>query len=106
MLCSDCHRPITVQSKSGLCRSCAKKGSRNPYWNGGTRTNAATLRKWFPLDGVTCEVEFCDDPATDRHHIDGDYSNSVRENLLFLCRWHHMDVDGRLDELVRRNRAL
>ena len=56
-------------------------------------------QRWFPLEGETCE--HCRQaPAIDRHHIDDDPGNNVRENLMFLCRRCHMEIDGRMEKFV------
>jgi hypothetical protein len=56
-------------------------------------------RRLFPQLGI-CEK--CGDEATDRHHIDGDPWNNDRENIAFLCRYHHMQEDGRSEAQARR----
>jgi NMD protein affecting ribosome stability and mRNA decay len=45
------------------------------------------------------KCERCDNKATDRHHIDGNPTNNVRENIMGVCRRCHMDLDGRLTRL-------
>ncbi len=50
-------------------------------------------RQLYPILG-NCEL--CDTPALDRHHKDGNEYNNSRSNLMFSCRRHHMEVDGRL----------
>ena len=44
-----------------------------------------------------CDV--CGSARTERHHVDGNPCNNVRENIRFLCRLHHMEADGRLERL-------
>ncbi len=45
----------------------------------------------------------CGEDARDRHHIDGDTGNNVRENIAILCRRCHMEVDGRMERFISRN---
>ena len=52
-------------------------------------------RKLYPILG---KCELCDAEAADRHHVDGNKLNNIRDNLMFLCRHHHMKVDGRLPQ--------
>lgn len=60
-------------------------------------------RYWFPL-ADTCER--CDtSPAVDRHHIDGDPLNNVPSNIQSLCRRCHMEVDGRSNGALRKERC-
>lgn len=61
-------------------------------------------KRRFPIAGKLCEV--CERPAHDRHHRDGDSFNNVIENIAFLCRKCHMDVDGRNRVLRERMRKL
>lgn len=55
------------------------------------------ITKWIKL--TTCDV--CGEKAVDRHHIDGNPGNNVRENITCLCRRCHMVMDGRLNFLVK-----
>jgi uncharacterized protein YlaI len=53
----------------------------------------------YSLDGVSCER--CEQqPAIDRHHVDGNTINNDPSNIQFLCRRCHMEVDGRLTAFV------
>ena len=54
----------------------------------------------FPLKDKLCDQ--CGAKATDRHHIDGDPTHNVVENIQFLCRRCHMTLDGRLGRLKDR----
>lgn len=46
--------------------------------------------------------EMCDKPAYDIHHKDKNRLNNNRSNVMFLCRKHHMEIDGRL-EILKQN---
>jgi transposase-like protein len=75
-------------------------GSQHPNWKGGKvspQGGRVRARRIHPLPR-TCER--CDKPAVERHHKDGDPTNNYRENLAFLCRRCHMEVDGRLEATV------
>lgn len=50
------------------------------------------------------KCEMCDAPAVDIHHKDGDRTNNKRSNMMFLCRYHHMKIDGRLELLIKNNK--
>jgi len=70
-------------------------GPEHHRWRGENATpnkKRARAQRWFSLEGVTCEHEQCDKPATDRHHKNGDIDNNERTNLAFLCRRHHMEI--------------
>lgn len=81
------------------------QGETNPNWKADT-TASWTLhdraRRAIPEMGE-CEHGSCDEPAADRHHIDGNPANNARENLACLCRRHHMQIDGRMDAMLKRN---
>lgn len=62
-----------------------------------------TARRLYPIIG-DCE-RGCGDKAVERHHIDGDTTNNVRSNVLFLCRRCHMKEDGRLDTFMETSRS-
>jgi hypothetical protein len=59
-------------------------------------TGAYRARALYP-DLGNCSL--CSSPAFDRHHIDGNKFNNNKSNIMFLCRVHHMEVDGRLNKL-------
>ncbi|SRR5258706_4577355 len=56
-------------------------------------------RELFPVL-EKCENAGCNADAVDRHHIDGNTYHNERENLMFLCRKCHMEIDGRLAVLA------
>ena len=49
-------------------------------------------RRTIPL-GVCAECEVA--PATDRHHWDNNPANNDPRNVVPLCRFCHMRIDGR-----------
>ena len=63
-------------------------------WKGTNITIAGgrdRAQRWYK--SAPCEI--CGSPKSDRHHKDGDTSNNSPSNIQFLCRKHHMEVDGR-----------
>jgi hypothetical protein len=90
-----------------LCRKCSKGRfkSRGGFesdrynWKGedaATGSKNMRARRMFFEPGP-CEV--CGAKG-ERHHKDGDPGNNVRENIAMLCRRHHMEADGRLENSV------
>lgn len=80
-------------------------GPAHYAWKGDaarTTTKRERAQKMYPLS----DCERCGAKATDRHHIDGDTGNNVRENIAILCRRCHMQVDGRLAAFVARERPI
>lgn len=60
-------------------------------------TGRMRARRLYKKIGNCC---LCGKKATDRHHVNGDtFDNSV-ENIMFLCRRCHMDLDGRLKKIT------
>jgi hypothetical protein len=79
-------------------------GPDHPQWKGDaalTTTKRMRAQRAYPLT----DCDECGDPATDRHHIDGDTGNNAPENIARLCRRCHMRVDGRLAQLAAFGRA-
>lgn len=71
------------------------EAEENPMWKGdlaSPMTKRCRAQRRYPL--TSCEK--CGNPATDRHHIDGDPGNNVPSNIARLCRRCHMEIDGRL----------
>jgi ribosomal protein L37E len=66
-----------------------KPNSINP----GTGANRARI---LYRDLGICEL--CFKPACDRHHKDGNEFHNSKDNIMFLCRIHHMEIDGRLNK--------
>jgi hypothetical protein len=57
-------------------------------------------RRLYPVLG---KCELCDNKASDRHHKDSNTYNNDLSNVMLLCRYHHMEADGRLAEFLRLN---
>lgn len=93
-----------VPSKVGLKVFCSTKchhkwrsahhsGSRNPNWNGGTRSEHypadfyAIRESILSRDGHQCAVPMCEtsDTRVSVHHIDFNKQNCVPENLIAAC---------------------
>lgn len=80
------------------------RGPKNPNWGGGDVLRAAgnlRARRWFALK--PCQI--CGAEKSERHHVDANPLNNAPENIMFLCRRHHMQIDGRLDKFKTRSRA-
>lgn len=81
-----------------------KMGTNNPNWKGekcGRRSGNCRARRLY-LKCQPCII--CGAHNGERHHKDGDTLNNSPANIVFLCRRHHMEADGRLARLIRRNR--
>lgn len=73
---------------------------KNHHWKGENitpTTGRDRARRWFP-NKLPCEV--CNCLKTERHHKDGDATNNMESNIAFLCRRHHMEVDGRMKRFI------
>ena len=72
----------------------AKMGERNPRWGGDTidpKNGRSRARRMYPQQ--SCRI--CGKPG-ERHHKDDDPLNNEPSNIDWLCKRHHMEVDGRL----------
>jgi hypothetical protein len=80
---------------SKKCEHTGKRKEGNPNWVGdkvsidGGRQRA---RRWYQDN--RCSV--CNKESAERHHIDGNTKNNSPENIIFLCRKHHQERDGRI----------
>lgn len=77
-----------------------QKREKNNNWKGGQvalQTGRSRAERWYP----TRPCDLCGKEKAERHHIDGNPLNNAPENIMFLCRKHHMRLDGRLQKLPR-----
>jgi len=75
--------------------SASKTKERNPNWKGdkvGWWGGHDRAQRWYKLEPCVK----CKNKKTERHHLDGNFRNNDKENIQFLCRFHHMEIDGRL----------
>jgi hypothetical protein len=82
--------------------SVIRRGEGNPNWKEvPARKQAGNLRAWKWHELQPCEV--CASEKSERHHRDGNPLNNSRENIMFLCRKHHMIEDGRMERWLEQN---
>ena len=120
--CPDCGNKKYKYAK--FCNNCFAKGKRNPNYNKkhsedtkkkiGLNSGKSRLGKkrkgniaetdargreraerWFNLK--PCEI--CGSNKSERHHKDNNPRNNNPENIMFVCRKHHQEIDGRLKNL-------
>jgi len=90
------HHTEITKGKIGI----ANFGENNGMWKGDLAKYKETARertqRRFPL-------KICERCRTkkgfDRHHIDSNVFNNIKENILILCRSCHMIIDGRMERL-------
>src|SRR5258708_7044519 len=95
--CNTCNKEYTGWGKL-YCKSTCKqfpKFENSPHWKKDS-TNPQTGRNmaWRMFKLEPCEV--CKSKKSERHHIDGNPLNNVRNNIMFLCRKHHIAIEGRV----------
>ena len=66
----------------------------NPNWRG-ERAKLSTGRNRAQRRYLLEPCEVCSSKKAERHHRDFNVNNNSRENIQFLCRRHHMEIDGR-----------
>ncbi len=90
------HHTEETKRKIGL----SKMGALNPSWKGyeaHIESGRRIARGMYPLKECDlCKINF----GIDRHHKDGNPHNNDISNVLVLCRYCHMEEDGRLKKLV------
>ncbi len=93
--CLDCSRSMPHTPETKAIIKAGKLGDKNPNWKGdnitrGTGNWRAQSLHPGPKPCVRCGAK------GERHHVDGNPVNNAPENIAWLCRHHHMEVDGRL----------
>jgi hypothetical protein len=83
----------------------SKIGDKNPQWKGDNVGYFALhiwvrLRKEKPDVCDCCEIK----PPHDLANKSGEYKRDL-DDWMWLCRRCHMQLDGRLNKLVEKNRA-
>ncbi len=103
-LCGDCNVPITVSSKSGLCKSCCRSGKRAYQWKGDSpgyfATHFRVNKKW----GKAKICERCE--TTDKRlewSNNGNLDSNDRSDWEQLCVSCHRKKDM-TDEIREGNR--
>ena len=95
--CSKCYSKV-------FANNAERKGIENPSWKGDNVTKTSGGRRARNLFSQLGQCQLCEKPATERHHIDDNTTNNDLSNIMFLCRHHHMEVDGRLEKLIQNGR--
>lgn len=89
-----------MSEKQRVEMSLARRNEGNPAWKGdsvGWDGGHDRAQRWYKLE--PCEK--CGSEKSERHHRDSDFRNNNRDNIQFLCRYHHMEIDGRLHKPKR-----
>ena len=93
---------IQVRSQSEAV-SLTRVGRRNPSWKGGTK---GYWKREFRRIGPPAVCSICGTAENlDVHHRDGDSTNNVFENFMYLCQDCHMKLHGKL-RILRNLRNL
>lgn len=75
-------------------------GEKNPMWGGNNVKKQAgndRARRLFKNNKCPCEV--CNTNKVEIHHKDSNPLNNDVSNISWLCRKHHMEIDGRMEKL-------
>lgn len=100
MTCSECNKPISDYSKTGLCVDCWHKynrGENASNWRGGLNPYKIII-----VNGVqVMEHRYMWEQAHGQipngyiiHHLNGDTKDNRLENLACLPRGHHNSIHG------------
>ena len=95
------HQPLVPQLIKSRNYRFSKLGEKNPQWKGDNATQHSGRGRAIRKHSlIPCEI--CELNKTERHHKDGNTLNNNPDNIQFLCRKHHMEEDGRLQNLIIR----
>src|SRR3990167_6957836 len=99
--CNTCGKEYIGWGKFYCRKKCRQIGKmeNHPSWKGdkaNPKTGHGRAWKMFKLE--PCEV--CGSKKSERHHIDSNPLNNVRENIMFLCRKHHIATEDRLVKML------
>lgn len=105
-ICNNCGKLYTGWGKFYCSRKCRQmpKLEQSPFWKGSDVTpSTGRLRaeKMYPLQ--PCEI--CGSKNSERHHIDRNPVNNSPENILFVCRKHHIIFDERIRKAIQARLA-
>lgn len=98
--CSVCGNPRWVVTKWGkpstdVCLKCYHDKPEVKYnWRGDkAHENSGRMRALRHIRCQPCRI--CGNKG-EHHHIDGNTLNNELTNIDYLCRRHHMEIDGRI----------
>jgi hypothetical protein len=78
-----------------------RKLENHPLWRGvNASQNNKRKRARTRWELTLCEK--CGSPATDRHHKTGNLDDCSKNEIQILCRKCHMEIDGRLNLLIKK----
>ena len=99
--CPKCgkERWLQIRHAASLCGSCSKRG--NHYKGNNVTPNAGRERARVLYQLEPCHI--CG-AGGERHHKDEDAFNNKRDNIEFLCHYHHMKTHGIFEMLQIYNR--
>lgn len=94
--CDKCGKEYVGWGKYFCQKKCRvnPKLDKSPHWKKDSinpKTGRGRAYKMFKLK--PCEI--CKSEKSERHHIDGNPLNNVKKNIMFLCRKHHIAIEGR-----------
>ena len=86
-----------------------RRGVNHYRWTGDSATQNAgrcRARRLYPALSPCIK---CNSVDSERHHIDGNTLNNEPNNIMWLCTWCHMELDGRLEAVrqqAKRNQPM
>jgi len=79
-----------------LKKATSKTGLLNPNWKGDDASDGSArerARRLYPAP-----------EGKQIHHIDGNPHNNESENIMFTTQREHMEIDGRIERFIERNK--
>lgn len=85
--CTECAKKLSKNNKSGLCRSCSRKGEKNPFFN---KTHTVKTRKKMAKSNALR------DPETYKPGI----ASPEKRKVMYKDRWKNMSLESR-ESMIR-----
>ena len=95
--CNTCGKKYFGWGREVCSKNCLRppRLEKSPFWKGENITNSTgrqRAEKMYYL--LPCQK--CGSKNSERHHIDSNPKNNNRSNIMFVCRKHHVAIDGRM----------
>lgn len=104
--CDTCKKIYIGWGKQYCSKKCKRppRLEKSPFWKGDNvtaSTGRSRAKKMYPLK--PCKI--CGSKKSERHHKDGNPINNSPQNIMFVCRKHHVVFDDRIEKATQARLA-